>query len=128
MKFLSQEWCEAFQSLTDEPFARPSVSLTVQYRVRETPTGDVAFYQVIKDGELTEMAVGEHPDIDLSMHLNYATCLRLFRQEVRPSVAVFRGDIKVNGKMQHALALRSVVMADSYNDLIKRAQEITEYA
>ena len=96
-EYLSQEWLDEARALAQDQPERPGVSATMQFVVTGAPDGDVKYYWVLQDGLLTEAALGELPDAEVTLTTTY-----------QDSVAIQKGELDANAATQYSVIARTL--------------------
>ena len=118
MKFLTADWAQA---LTDALSAHEgftssiaNVSLTLAYKVTDSPDGEIDYHMAIADGAAV-VRLGEADDADVTITSGHETAMALQRGELNPQAAFMSGKIKVAGNlamlMMHQAVLSSFASA-----------------
>ena len=126
-EYLSQEWLDEARALAQDQPERPGVSATMQFVVTGAPDGDVKYYWVLQDGLLTEAALGELPDAEVTLTTTYQDSVAIQQGELDANAAFMQGKTKVTGNMGKLMQLMPLTMAPEYKTLQDKVRAITEY-
>lgn len=127
-QYLTQEWLDEFKRVAnDTQPERPGVSARMQYKVNGSPGGDVAYYWIIEDGTLTEAKLGEAPDSDFTITMNYDDAAKVQRGEIDTNAAFMQGRMKVTGNMAKLLGLLPLTNSPEYKKLEEEMRATTTY-
>ncbi len=126
-KWLSQEWLDEQQRLSEGQPERPGASARMQYVITGTPDGDVRYYWVLENGKLLESKLGELPDAEVTLTQSYEDAMRIQKGELDANAAFMQGRVKVTGNMAKLLALLPITNSAEYKQLQTEIQAVTEY-
>lgn len=126
-RFLTQEWIDGIRSSSSSQPARPGASARIQYVVTGGPDGDVRYWWVLEDGRLTDGAIGELADADVTMTERYADAVSIQRGQLDAGAAFMQGRVKVAGNMAKVMSLLPVTASPEYRELMAAADAATEY-
>ncbi|MGH9022277.1 MAG: SCP2 sterol-binding domain-containing protein [Acidimicrobiia bacterium] len=127
-RYLTQEWFDQFLELSADQPVRPGASARIQYVAEGTPEGDVRYHWVVEDGKLLEAALGDIPDADFTLKMDYAVAQKVQKGQLDPSAAFMQGLMKVTGNMAKMMALLPVTQSPEYRAFQDRVRAVTEYA
>ena len=126
-KYLSQEWLDEARALAQDQPERPGASATMQFVVTGAPDGDVKYYWVLENGQLTEAARGELPDAEVTLTTGYADSVAIQKGEMDANTAFMQGKTKVTGNMAKLMQLMPLTMSPEYRALQDEVRKVTEY-
>ena len=126
-RFLTQEWIDGIRESSAGRPARPGASARIQYVVTGGPDGDVRYWWVLEDGRLTDGALGELPDAEVTMTEVYADAVSIQRGQLDPGAAFMQGRVKVSGNMAKVMSLLPITSSPEYRELMESVDAVTEY-
>ncbi len=127
-KYLSKEWHEEFKRMSNETQPdRPGVNARMQQVVTGAPEGDVKYYWVIADGQMTECSLGELDDPEFTMTMAYDDAVKVQKGELDPNAAFMQGRMKVSGNMAKLLSLLPLTNSPEYKKLQEDIRAVTEF-
>jgi SCP-2 sterol transfer family len=98
VQFLSPEWIEAADQAAGDAAVEPSVPLSIETVVEDTPMGDVVYHLAVDSGRI-RVASGPAPDPTVRFTQSYDTAKAIASGESSAQVAFMRGDLKVAGNV-----------------------------
>ncbi len=126
-KFLTAEWFDEAGRLGADQPPRPGATGRVQVVVSGGPNGDVKGSFTVEDGRVVGAAVGDAPDAELTMTLDYATAVEIQQGTLDPSVAFMQGRSKTTGDTGLLLQLLPVTRTDGYQAFQEKLRAVTDY-
>ncbi|HDH03631.1 MAG TPA: SCP2 sterol-binding domain-containing protein, partial [Actinobacteria bacterium] len=91
-----------------------NVDLSLQFKVTDSPSGEVAYHFVMGGGQAS-VALGETEDADVTVANNYDTAVAISKGDLNTQAAFMTGKLKVSGNlaklMMHQAALTSFASA-----------------
>jgi putative sterol carrier protein len=126
-KWLSQEWLDEQQRLSEGQPERPGASARMQYVITGAPDGEVRYYWVLENGKLLESQLGELPDAEVTLTQSYEDAMRIQKGELDANAAFMQGRVKVTGNMAKLMALLPITNSAEYKQLQTEIQAVTEY-
>jgi len=126
-KYLSQEWLDEARALAQDQPERPGASATMQFVITGTPDGDVKYYWILENGQLTEASRGELSDAEVTLTTGYADSVAIQKGELDPNAAFMQGKTKVTGNMAKLMLLMPLTMSAEYRALQDQVRARTEY-
>ncbi len=126
-KYLTQEWLDEARALAQDQPERPGASATMQFVVTGGPDGDIKYYWVLENGVLTEAALGELPDPEVTLTTGYADSVAIQKGDVDANAAFMQGKTKVTGNMGKLMQLMPLTMSPEYRALQDQVRARTEY-
>ncbi len=126
-KYLSQEWLDEARALAQDQPERPGASATMQFVVTGGPDGDIKYYWVLENGVLTEAALGELPDPEVTLTTGYADSVAIQKGDLDANAAFMQGKTKVTGNMGKLMQLMPLTMSPEYRALQDQVRARTEY-
>jgi putative sterol carrier protein len=126
-RYLSEEWLAALDEAAQQSSALRSatagVHLVVQHLVSGTPGGDVSYYVVIDDGNVS-FRPGEADEPTVTFRQDHATAVAVAKGELSAQAAFLNGTMAVRGDLTtlaaHGDALTGV---DGALDAVRAATE-----
>ncbi len=118
VQFLSEEWAQEATKVLNEhsgfASAIANVDLSLQFKVTDSPSGEVDYHFVMGGGNAT-VALGETEDADVIVANNYDTAVAISKGDLNTQAAFMTGKLKVSGNlaklMMHQAALTSFASA-----------------
>jgi hypothetical protein len=126
-RFLTPEWFDEARRLGADQPPRAAASGRVQVVVSGGPDGDVKGSFTVEEGRIVGAAVGDLPDAELTMTLDYATAVEIQQGALDPSVAFMQGRSKTTGDTGLLLQLLPVTRTDGYQAFQEKLRAVTEY-
>ena len=117
LKYLSQEWLDAWRSLSQRQPYVPNADARLQYTITDTPEGVVSYWQVVDGGRVVETGIGVLEDADVTLTIEYGTAVKLQKLELSPTTAVMTRKIKVKGKLPKLMGLMPVSTSPEYKQV-----------
>lgn len=127
-KFLTQDWIDEYLRLAASLPERPGKNAIIQNIVTGCPgdVGELHFYQVVLNGQTTELALGDHPKPDVTLSQTYEIGLKVNRGELNPNVAFMTGRIKPKGNVAKMMSLLPLSQSAEYKAMEKAQAAMTE--
>ncbi len=118
VQFLSEEWAQEASRMLNEHSgfvsAVANVDLTLQFKVSDSPSGEVDYHFAIAGGNAT-VALGVAEGADVSVSSTYDTAVAISKGDLNTQAAFMTGKLKVSGNlaklMMHQAALTSYASA-----------------
>ena len=127
-KYLSQEWLDQGRKLAESQPERPGATARMQYVVTGAPGGeDIKYYWVLDNGKLLESNLGEIPDADFTLSLNYDDSVKIQKGELDANAAFMQGRMKVAGNVAKLMALLPITNSPEYKQLQEQVREMSEF-
>ena len=127
-KFLTQEWLDETRKMAEGQPERMGASARLQYVLNDAPEGgELKYYWVIVDGKLTESALGELEDSEITLTLSHADAVLIQKGELDANAAFMQGRVKVTGNTPKLMSLLPITASPEYKQLQREINEITDY-
>ena len=126
-KWLTQEWLDDSTRLAATQPVRPGASARLQYVVEGGPDGDVPYYWIVVDGQLTENKLGELADAEVTLTESYDDAKRMQQGELDANSAFMQGKVKVSGDIAKLMALLPITSSPEFAEFQKEVLAITEF-
>jgi putative sterol carrier protein len=99
----------------------------MQFVVTGGPDGDITYYWVLENGQLTEAALGQLPDAQVTLTTSYADSIAIQKGDLDANAAFMQGKTKVTGDMAKLMQLMPLTMSPEYRALQDQVRAHTEY-
>jgi putative sterol carrier protein len=106
---------------------RPGASARLQYVIIDGPDGDIQYYWVVVDGQLTENRLGELSDAEVTMTETYDDAMALQKGELDANAAFMQGKVKVTGDVNKLMSLLPITMSPEFHEFNQAVLAITEF-
>jgi putative sterol carrier protein len=126
-KWLTQEWLDESTRLAATQPVRPGASARLQYVVEGGPDGDVQYYWIVVDGQLTENKLGELADAEVTLTESYEDAKRMQQGELDMNAAFMQGKVKVSGDIAKLMSLLPITSSPEFAEFYKEVLAITEF-
>lgn len=123
--WLSAAWIADTKELGRAMPYREGASGVVQYFVladRERP-----YYWVIKDGQLFDAGLGEHPSPDVSITVDVDVARAMQMGELEPTTAFLEGRLEVEGNLDLLVGLLPITSSPEYRELEQELARRTDF-
>jgi putative sterol carrier protein len=127
VKWLTQEWLDESKRLSATQPVRPGASARLQYVITDGPDGDIQYYWVVVDGQLTENRLGELSDAEVTMTETYDDAMALQKGELDANAAFMQGKVKVTGDVNKLMSLLPITMSPEFHEFNQAVLAITEF-
>ena len=127
LKYLSQEWLDTWQQLSQKQPYMPKADARLQYTITGTPQGTVQYWQVVDGGRIVTTGLGALDDADATLTIEYENAVKLQKLELNPTNAVMTRRIKVKGKLPKLMGLMPVSSSPEYKQIQSELSSQTEY-
>ncbi len=94
-QYLSEQWCARYQELGAQLPKRDGLNVITQYVVEKTPDGNIRYYDVVTDGQITEVSLGKHKEATIKVTWRYDYAMKMLAGELGHDAAYMQGRIKV---------------------------------
>ena len=125
--FLSEAWAARHQERAADLPERPGASARLQYVVSGGPAGEVRYHQTVVDGRIVELALGEHPDPEVSLTETYPDAVQIATGALDAAAAFMQGRVKVMGPMGPVMAILPLTKSDEYLEALADVAAETEF-
>jgi alkyl sulfatase BDS1-like metallo-beta-lactamase superfamily hydrolase len=105
MRFLSPEWLNERLRQAGALTLVPGADITIQHVVPDAPDGPIRYYDVIKDGLLTNSGLGTIPSPDVTITAGWQEQIGLMRGQVDVIGSVMSGRFKIDGDQMKLFVL-----------------------
>ena len=128
-RYLTPEWHKQALALSQTFPEKPGATANVGYHVTGGPDGDIHYFMVIVDGRVTQQALGDRDDLDVTLVSTYDDSVRVQRGELDANAAFMQGKVKVanGGRMGKLMALMPLTMSPDYKRISAEIRSITEF-
>jgi putative sterol carrier protein len=127
VKWLTQEWLDESKHLAETQPVRPGASARLQYVITDGPDGDIQYYWIVVDGQLTENRLGELADAEVTMTETYDDAMALQKGELDANAAFMQGKVKVTGDVNKLMSLLPITMSPEFHEFNQAVLAITEF-
>jgi putative sterol carrier protein len=127
VKWLTQEWLDESKRLAETQPVRPGASARLQYVITDGPDGDIQYYWIVVDGQLTENRLGELADAEVTMTETYDDAMALQKGELDANAAFMQGKVKVTGDVNKLMSLLPITMSPEFHEFNQAVLAITEF-
>ena len=125
--YLTQEWLDTQREIAQEFPERPGATAHLQYVVTGGPNGEIKYYWVVDNGNLQQAALGEDPDAEVVITLNYEDSVKIQKGELDETAAFMQGRLKVAGNMGKLMSLMPLTQSPEYKAIKEKITAITEF-
>ena len=108
VKYLSQEWIDAYNAAMDQDAVRGALagkSAGIQMVISDSPQGEIRYWLRIADGS-AEAGLGDLDGADVTIRQSYETSAQVNKGELDGQKAFTQGKVKIGGKMLKMMQLR----------------------
>ena len=108
VKYLSQEWIEAYNAAMEQDAVRGALkgkNATIQMVVSDSPQGEIRYWLRIADGGAAA-GLGDLDGADVTIRQSYETSAQVNKGELDGQKAFTQGKVKIGGKMLKMMQLR----------------------
>jgi putative sterol carrier protein len=126
-KWLTQEWLDELKRMAESQPERPGASARLQYVVTGAPAGEIHYYWVVENGKLTECALGDLPDAEVTLSQTYEDAMAIQKGELDANAAFMQGKVKVTGNMGKIMSLLPITNSAEYKKLQADITAVTEF-
>lgn len=125
MELLSAPWVAERLRLGSVLPATPGATAVVQHMVTDGPNGTVQYWDDIRDGILTDSAIGVHAAPSAVIHYRWPVELAMLRGEIDPVGGVLSGRIRIEGDMNSLLPLVPVLQTSDALEVQRTLDGVT---
>jgi putative sterol carrier protein len=126
-QYLSQEYLDEFVKLAADQPERPGASVKIQYKVTDSPTGDILYYWIIDDGKVLDAKLGTISDSDFMLTSSYDDAVKVQKGEMEAQAAFMQGKMKVAGDMAKMRSLLPITSSPEWKSLQESISAVTDY-
>ncbi len=124
--FLSEGWLAELAARGARLPEAPGVDMVVQHEVAGAPDGKVRFWVDWRDGRITDVRLGKHPEPDIYIQAKAADALRMVEGELSADVGFMQGRLKVDGDYRKLIIdLRDWRTSDEHRAMCAAMAELT---
>ncbi len=123
--WLSSAWIEDTKELGKGMPPRAGFSAVVQYYV----LADVErpYYWVIRDGQLADAGLGEHPSPDVAITVDVEVARAMQQGTLDPTTAFLEGKLEVDGDLERLVSLLPITASSEYRTLEAELARRTDF-
>ncbi|HEY5252625.1 MAG TPA: SCP2 sterol-binding domain-containing protein [Acidimicrobiales bacterium] len=126
-KWLTQDWLDETKKMAEGQPERAGASARMQYVVTGAPDGDIEYYWILVNGQLTESTLGHLDDSEVTLTTGYDDAVKIQKGELDANAAFMQGKVKVTGNMAKVMALLPITNAPEYKQLQTEIAAITDF-
>ncbi|SHE27971.1 SCP-2 sterol transfer family protein [Ferrithrix thermotolerans DSM 19514] len=126
-RWLSQQWIEDTKRLGMDMPKQEGMSAAIQYTISNTPSGDVSYAWIVKDGQLIDAYLGECKEPDVTLTIAMSDARSMAKGELDATAAFMQGLIGVEGDMNKLISLLPLTTSKEYQDLEKQLATLTDF-
>ena len=125
--YLTQDWLDEQRTIAQEFPERPGATAHLQYVVTGGPEGEIKYYWVVENGNLQASSLGEDPDAEVIITLNYDDSVKIQKGELDETAAFMQGRLKVTGNMGKLMSLMPLTQSPEYKAIKEKITAVTEF-
>jgi len=125
--YLTQDWLDEQRAIAQEFPERPGATAHLQYVVTGGPEGEIKYYWIIENGNLQASSLGEDPDAEVVITLNYDDSVKIQKGELDETAAFMQGRLKVTGNMGKLMSLMPLTQSPEYKAIKEKITAVTEF-